>query len=500
MIGLASPRRRLTGRALDHEVERLLTEYDLELSQDSAGAPEGVAGVDLRRSSTGAVEPLEIAAALEAVGVRPPALRARFGREDVFELADDIFERVPLSPVMCERPLPPKGGTVRDLWRGLAFAVPGIAFTDVLRAAEVHVAGWALPFALTLGWALSQVMATLGHTLLNRRDAVGLARVLTVAMGLGVSAVLGVSTAGALSTGASIGTVVVGTLFVAFMLASGVLLLFEEERILGWSLVPVSAAYLIALTKAGGHSTGPIVLVLGGATVAIVVLGALRHGTWRIWGPARLERADAGDALRHLVHGACCGAAVSFVLVRALAMGPSGGVRELVTWPLLVTLGVMEWQLRSLRSALHRLRNTLGSVERYEASGWRTFARSLGAYTGSVLAASLVVGGVLVWDASRAGSGWDALGGLALEPLVAQALIGVVLFVDLVAVTFGGVRRTLRAWVVVLVPLAGAWQLIAAHRAAPATDPTVWFAVGALGLVGVALFVVARRAVRSPFI
>lgn len=489
MIGLASPRRRLrvVGHDLDEAVESLLVDYDLERGQDAHDEKPDSAILDLRAVSDAAVDPFEIAAALEAVGVRPPMVRERFGRDDVFDLAHEMYRRIPLRPFpgpTTQRPLP---GGRRDLLRGAVFAVPGIAFTDVLRAGGTRVSWWALPFALTIGWALGQLVAMLGHTLRNRRDEAGGRMIVTLLLAAGVvGSLVGAAGLGH-RFGSTAATPLVVALFVSFMVASGVLLLHEEEHVLAWAIVPAALAYLAALL--GGHaSTGRLALGLELVAVLIVFVGALRHASWRRWRRPRLVAADTGDVLAHLFHGACCGAVVSAVLMLALHTVGTRAVSEPVTWPLLITLGVMEWQLRSFRAAVHRVRNTFGSLERFASSAWRAFGRAIGSYALAIGATSVAIAVCLVLAGRSA----------PLRPLVVQAVLGLVLFTDLVVLTCGGVRQVLRCWLAGIA--ATAFVALVFHLDGGQIDPeSAW--IGALigtSVVCLALLATARRVVRSP--
>ncbi len=490
MIGLASPlhRSRLRGIDFDDAVEDLLVRHDLERGQDAASGAPGSASLDLREVSSAAVDPFEIAAALEAVGVHQRTVRSQFGRDDVFELAAHMFDRIPLRPVAAPRRQRPAAGGPRDLLRGAVFAVPGLAFTDVLRGAGVAVAWWTLPLALTLGWSLGQAVAVLGHMLRNRQDPVG-GRVVNGRILLVSGVVAGAATTACVAwLGGGPADLVVGLGFVVFMVSSGVLLLHEEERVLAWAIVPAVVAYGAVAAGGAAHRYAVAALVCEGAAVVVVLVAACRHATVRIWRPTRLLSADLPDTLRHLVHGACCGAMVSSVLLLALGTGDVGAVREPVTWPLLLTLGVMEWQLRSFRAAVHRLRATLCSLERFASTARRALRRSIGLYTASIVVASAGVA-VLLMLTHRP---------VAYRPLVVQALLGVLLCTDLLVLVSGGIRSVLRCWLVGA--LAGAATLIVfAHRATPVDLDHAWVAaLVTVVVISCALLLTARRVVRSP--
>lgn len=77
-----------------------------------------------------AVHPDEVAAILESDGMTDAHIRTTYGRQDSFELAEDLYARV-------ERRYPPAASPAADPWhtglpacllRGLVFALPGLAY------------------------------------------------------------------------------------------------------------------------------------------------------------------------------------------------------------------------------------------------------------------------------------------------------------------------------------------------------------------------------------
>ncbi|MFH8291082.1 hypothetical protein [Streptomyces sp. NPDC018059] len=114
-----------------------------------------------------AVDPLEIAAALEAHGVTDRAA-GRYRHRDVFALAEEMYARVPRGD-------DDSGGWLRP---GTAARIKGLARPGV----DVH-AGWAL-FALLPGAVCAAAVAGLGATTGGARLAVVLGGALAVALAL----------------------------------------------------------------------------------------------------------------------------------------------------------------------------------------------------------------------------------------------------------------------------------------------------------------------------
>jgi hypothetical protein len=95
-----------------------------------------------------AVDPLEIAAGLEAHGVTERTA-ARFRHRDVFSLAEEMYARVPRDGEPTHRPAPPGSPGVRADWAALALlpgalcaaAVTGLRFTEGQPRLVVGVVG-----------------------------------------------------------------------------------------------------------------------------------------------------------------------------------------------------------------------------------------------------------------------------------------------------------------------------------------------------------------------
>ena len=136
-----------------------------------------------------AVDPLEIASALEFEGLGDQAAKRRYGYPDVFALAQDMYFRVKREPAEPDAPSDPweASGKLRPLLHGLLYALPGVCFpaaVGLLIGPGVEIA---LIVALLAAWSMGQGLAYLGYIRLGRTtDMDQTRRVLRVALAGGL--------------------------------------------------------------------------------------------------------------------------------------------------------------------------------------------------------------------------------------------------------------------------------------------------------------------------
>ena len=477
---------RLQGEAFDRALEDLFTgSTGLDQAFDQQ-ASEPVH--DLHVIAQAAVDPLEIAAALEATGVPNRLIVGTFGHRDVFDLAQHV-ER-PAEPVAVDVP---RSGGLADLKRGAMFAVPGLAFTDVLGVGGVSLAWWCLPLALTLGWAVGQLVASVGYTLAasDERLSTG-ARlgVLTLFPAIAAASTVAIGIQG--GPVRSAGVVVVAA-FVTYMTAAAILLVDGRERALGWSLIPAGCAAVIALWGSWLPRRATLTIGAESITVIVVVVAALYRSPRVGRGTRRLHLRDLTGAVQHFLHGAACGLLVSIVLTLALVSGeptPVGDATSasIVSWPLLLSLGVMEWHHRTLEATLCRLKSALGDLDRYMRSAHRAFLRAVACYSAVLFGLSSGVGVVALVEG----------GHLPAGQLSVQIGLGILLCVDLIAVNYAGVGRTLVTWCgsAVVGGIGLLWIMSSPHSGDLANIRLVAF-VWCL-VLAVTLTLMARRALVNP--
>lgn len=383
-----------------------------------------------------AVDALEIAAALEAAGISNRVAQTTFGRPDLFSMAEELYEArsrrsVPLAMV---RKTPRPGGR-EDLAVGLMFAAPAVSIAVAARALHLVLPWWTLPLALTIGWAFGQALAGSALVLRNRDQDPAPAVLPSVLLATGAGGT--VALIGVAMGGGGLSAVLTVTVFCLFVTSLAVLSVYEEAGLIGLALAPSllsSVAYLIH-PSSGALRWAVVVAVILTLTATLAL--ALHHARCAWWTPRHLSAHERGLVRTFFVYGGCCGLAVSVVTV--VAQGAQGlGPLSLVALPVMLSLGVLEWQLHSFRSRATSALRTASSLIGFERRAARTFARSIGLYA---VALSLISAAVVL---PPVGAGHQ----LPLLSLAAEDAIGVTLFAGMVVSICSGLDVGVRSWTV----------------------------------------------------
>jgi hypothetical protein len=388
-----------------------------------------------------AVDPLEIAAGLEASGMSRQVVHDQYGRPDVFALAHELWLEVPFRSVpIASKPVWRPGDT-SDLMRGLLYAAPALMLLALTRALNLTFAWWSLPLAITWGWGLGQVAAHAGYTLrarsLAKAEAIvgGWLMVITILS----TAVLG--TAMAFWTGGGIASVLGAASVTTYMVASAVLLLHGEEKLAIRLVGPGAVATIVVLALGRSTISSIVALVCIGGSAAITVAAACRHLRVGAWRRQTLAPGDVRMTFSHLVHGIICGLALTLIAVLGgTVFAPGAGGRAapalIVAMPLLATLGVMEWQLRTFRAGVEQLAASTHSLRSFCPISWAMFRRSLVKYTVTTTAMSAVAAVIIV--------AYGAEPPIVL--LVVQVCLGAAFYTDLTVVSLARLDIALRSW------------------------------------------------------
>lgn len=410
--------------------------------------PRSTAPVDLlsRRLDgvcTHAVSALEIAAALEADGISDDKCREDYGYDDVFALATELYSRVPLRTTRYTGRRVFSIAPGRNIARGLLFALPGLFYFVVEPMFPSKAAPVALLLAVMAGWGISQIMAIVGHTLVGRgnRSGAGMALGLILIGGLGLMA--GAGGLAAMVTGWNHNLVAACFTQTLYIMSAALLLLFERDRLLWISLVPgvvVSVAYLAG---------NPFGLTREVAVGAVVVAMALTFGTAvytadRAYqeGPrnrARLGRADAWRALQFGIYGVLLAAVLAAPMLHAATTHDpedSPSLLGAAMVPLVLSMGVAEWQLASYAERRNRAMDLAPDIETFSQAAWRNLLIAAGTHAAALLGVTVVTAVGIAIIAGHVPTD-------VAELLAAYVFLGAAVFMALVLTTWGRIRVVL---------------------------------------------------------
>ena len=198
-----------------------------------------------------AVDPLEIASALEFEGISDRAARADYEVEDVFALARLLYTRVPRKPAKPAAEPDPWLNS-RPVLHGLLYALPAACFP----AAGALLAGPgvlpALVVALLTGWGLSQGLAAVGYLRLGTSGSAASRRALRDGLVCCLALVAIIMTITMIEVHAHPTVIFFGAGEAAYMLGACVLLVTGEEYWLPAALAPgvTGAAVFLILGQA----------------------------------------------------------------------------------------------------------------------------------------------------------------------------------------------------------------------------------------------------------
>jgi hypothetical protein len=329
----------------------------------------------VRESAHQAVDPLQVAALLEADGVTDRAARAVFGYTDVFDLADEVFRRAGggvrrLRSVAA--PVRDPGRAAREISHGLLYLLPGALFPAVAAVIAPRPLLFALVVAGGLGWVWAAGATWLAFQCLNVDDELTAGRVLAWSTGLGlvVAALAGVGVTMAVGGGLTAAALVPGVM--AYQMASTALVFYRLELWLAVLVFPAAAVGVAYVLHA---------VALGWALVAVsvCVTAALGVGVLRAWRAGAGRTVSAVGGLRGLFRGRI-GALAWILLYNALAATfllqaqvpylQSQVAVIIVGLALIVTMGVVEWRARRFMEEARRLLTRVRYPREFQRRVW----------------------------------------------------------------------------------------------------------------------------------
>ena len=342
----------------------------------------------LNEKLTQAVDPLQVAAFLEAEGLNDRLVRERYGYPDVFALALEIYQRVPLRVQVAPRP-----SSLRSPWiavsyilRGLIYALPGLFYVALAPVMNAEALIYVVIPALIFAWGWNQASTYIGFNLLGRRHVSGAMRFSRRSMAIGTLATLMMALTVSLLLLGNGWAAILAAAQAAYLLASATLLLFRRDEILAIGLVP---GVLVSLPVAAGV-TFPIETVVSILSLTLVIVVA---GAWYVtrvdqaFPAIGLRASDMMSSLPYMALGLIWSStlAVSFVVSSGLGDGINVTLPVL---PLILSMGIAEWQAKWLIDRSHGYLKVTSDLRQFRHLAWRAFGRSLGIYLVGLVALS----------------------------------------------------------------------------------------------------------------
>ena len=310
-----------------------------------------------------AVDPLEIASALEFEGIGDRAARTRFGARDVFALAQQMYAQVERCPAEPEPPPDPwPMSRLRPALHGILYALPAVCYPAAAALLAGPGALGTLVLALLVAWGLSQGLASLGYQRLGTAGVGPARRVLRagLAAGLAVAGLAMATAALVLHTHPPV--LMFGMGEAAYMLGASVALVLGTERWLVAVLAPSVLGSAVFLLLGRPLRLEPVTWGMLAATpVLALVLAAV---STRRSGPSTdplLVPAELRAALPALAFGLISAGLLIFPVVAGLE--GHGGINPgalVAAVPLSLSMGAAEWSMlwyrRRTRRVLHTVR------------------------------------------------------------------------------------------------------------------------------------------------
>jgi hypothetical protein len=321
--------------------------------EPTSGDPVDELVLRVRGRTEQAVDPLQVAAVIEADGVNDRAARVEYGYVDVFTLAEEIYRRlggsVPkLRGVRNENPEPKRWR--RDVAHGLLYLLPGALFPAVLAVVRPQPFVVALVAAGLLGWVWAGAATWLAYQWLNVHDARGAGRVLVwtsltgVVVGAGVGAAIGLIA----HSGPTAAVLVPAVM--TYQMGATMLLFYRRELWVALLMGPAAAAgvwYMVVgprvLDWALGAITAGVVIAFGlGLQQALRAGGKARH-LKRAGGPRIVLKGQSGTMFAVVAYNTLTAAfllhAQAPYLLKEIDI-------VLASTPMIVAMGVVEWRAR----------------------------------------------------------------------------------------------------------------------------------------------------------
>jgi hypothetical protein len=479
------------GAAAEQDPSALMLQRHTVAGAGRAPAPRTVRGLceQFAVICESAVDPLEIASALEFEGLGDQAVKARFGFPDVFGLAEHMYWVVLRRPAEPEeQPDPWQASRMRPALHSLLYALPGICFPAAVGLLVGRGVKPTLVVSLLVAWSVGQGLAYLGYSRLGRTtDTDQARRLLRIGLAAGLAVVAAALATTALIVHPSSSALVFGAGEGMYMLGAGTVMVLGAEQ---WLLVALAPGVLYSATfLALGRPPGLAHLawfMLAATPVLALALAAILTQPAGPPSGRMFEPAEWLGALLAAAFGLVAAGLLSFPVVAGAngRGGPDAGAL-LAALPLSLSMGAAEWSLLRYRRHTGRLLRATDSIRLFQARARLALLAAVLFYVAA--AAALTAATVTV----AAATGLVHPRPAYLPQLVAYLTLGAAMFLALALQAFG----------VRVFPLAACAVALALEIALHDLGQIVQVATsaGLLLVVGGYAAVVLSRAVRHAY-
>ena len=459
------------------------------ISERRSGDAVDALSREMNDACTRAVSHHQIAALLEAEGLNDRIVRERYARPSVFALAAELYERVPLrSPV--HRPeraalssLGPQPSTMALIMRGPIYLAPVVFLAALGQQLTLQPLLWAGLLALLLAWAWNQGLGALVHRLIGRGNTPAAERMTRFSLAAGVASVtLAVWAVSALLVGT--GSIVLFTAGqTAYLIAAASLLTLGRDRLLIFALLPglVIAAASILVSAMPDWTA---VAATGSALLLVIVTMVWTTRRGRRARLQRLTRSDVSLAAVHALLGLTWASLIGLAGFSIFGTSDVLATVGLASAGMVLTMGVAEWQLLSLRRRVRLALVATADPKEFSRRARRAFARAAGVFMSALIAATTLIS-----------VGIESLGSMTrLGAVLAFAFVwlGFAFFAGLALDIMGRIAVPLWASLICVAAIAG-------YLVAPVSDdPLVSAGVYAAACVGLCVVLVVSVGIVIP--
>lgn len=351
---------------------------------------------ELNEACTTAVTAHQIAALLEAEGLNDRIVQERYARSGVFSLAVDLYSRVPLRrsgnlPAETDRnEVGAQRSTLALVMRGPIYLVPVLFFIAAGELLQRERMLWAGLLALLFAWAWNQGFGALVHRLIGRGNVPGAHRLSRLSLAAGTTLIPFTVWAVSVKEFGDGSVVLFAAGQTAYLIAAATLLTFGKDRLLILMLFPGVAVVLTSFVIPSVPDRAVVAATITTLSLVVLAMFWISKDGNRSRVP-RMTRIDVSIIGFHAVLGAVW--AMLIGLAGFSIIGTSGvvGMVSLAAAPMVLTMGVAEWQLLQLRRNIRTLLITTEDPEEFARRARIGFARSTAIFSSTLIVVAVLI-------------------------------------------------------------------------------------------------------------